>query len=243
MRSSYSSTTTNSPTASFITSSWLKWLAIASMLIDHLGAVLLEPWLMTGGGLAAHSDIDWILVDSILRLIGRLAFPLYSFLIVEGYHHTRDVRRYATRLALFALISEIPFNLAISQNWSDLSHQNVFFTLLAGLLAIWAMDQLKTWPLRLLLVGGLILGAEWLMTDYGAYGVLLIVILHWTRSDRRQQALVGALYNLRQLTASLAVLPIYFYNGQKGRSSGKWIYLIYPVHLMVYALIYRIWLR
>lgn len=233
--------TTIKPTTSFITSSWLKWLAIASMLIDHLGAVILEPWLMTGGGLA-YPDFDWVLVNSIFRLIGRLAFPLYSFLIVEGYHHTQDVRRYAIRLGLFALISEIPFNLAVSQHWSDLSHQNVFFTLLAGLLAIWAMDQIKSLPVRLLLVGGLILGTEWLMTDYGAYGVLMMVILHISRPDRKIQALLGGLYNLGQLTASFAFLPIYFYNGKKGRSSGKWIYLIYPVHLLVYGLIYRLWL-
>lgn len=235
------STYSLNPTASFITSSWLKWLAITSMLIDHLGAVLLEPWLMSGGGLA-NPTIDWLMVDTILRLIGRLAFPLYSFLIVEGYHHTRDIRRYAMRLGLFALVSEIPFNLAISQNWFDPSHQNVFFTLLAGLLAIWAVDQVKSLPLRLMLVGGLIWGAELLLTDYGAYGVLLIVILHTTRSDRKVQALLGAVYNLGQLTASLAFVPIYFYNGQKGRSSGKWIYLIYPVHLLIYALIYQMWL-
>lgn len=227
--------------SSFITSSWLKWLAIISMLIDHLGAVILEPWLASGGALA-YPAIDWVTVDMVLRLIGRFAFPIYSFLIVEGYHHTRDVRRYALRLAGFAIISEIPFNLAISQSWFNLSYQNVFFTLLGGLLAIWVLDLVDNRLVGVAAAGSLVLAGHLLQTDYGAYGVLMMLLLHWTRSDRRVQAISGAIFNLSQLTASLAFIPIYFYNGEKGKGNSKWIYWIYPVHLLLFALIYRLWL-
>lgn len=227
--------------SSFVTSSWLKWLAIISMLIDHLGAVMLEPWLASGGA-HAYPVIDWLTLDMGLRLIGRLAFPIYSFLIVEGYHHTRDVRRYALRLAGFAFISEIPFDLATRQTWFNLSYQNVFFTLLAGLLAVWALERAGNLLLGIAVAGGLVLAAHLLQTDYGAYGVLMMVLLHWTRSDRRLQAITGAIFNLAQLTASLAFIPIYYYNGQKGKANSKWIYWIYPVHLLLYALIYRFWL-
>lgn len=233
--------TTQFKQSSVITSSWLKWLAIISMLIDHMGAVILEPWLISGGALT-YPTVDWQSIDMVLRLIGRLAFPIYSFLIVEGYHHTRDVRRYAMRLGLFALVSEIPFNLAISQNWFDLSHQNVFFTLMAGLLAIWALDRFENVLLGITAAGSLVLAAHLLQTDYGAYGVSMMLLLHWTRSDRRVQAVTGAIFNLSQLTASLAFIPIYFYNGEKGKGNSKWIYLIYPVHLVIYALIYQLWL-
>ena len=101
----------------------LKIIAISSMLIDHTGAML-------------YPDIIWF------RIIGRLAYPLFAFLICEGFRHTRNVKRYALRLALFAAISEIPFNLLHSYRLFDIEAQNVFFTLLIGLLTLYGMDRL-----------------------------------------------------------------------------------------------------
>ena len=103
----------------------LKLLAVVTMLIDHMGFTLFP-----------HAV--W------MRAVGRLAFPIFCFLIAEGCAHTHDKKRYAGRLLLFAVLSELPFNLMCSGQWLSWNHQNVLWTLLIGALVCWAMD----WPER-----------------------------------------------------------------------------------------------
>ena len=110
---------------------WLKVIAVVSMLIDHTSAVILEQI----PGLEAPAFF--------MRIIGRAAFPIYCFLLVEGFYHTRSRAKYAGRLFLFALISEVPFDLAFSRRMWDFSSNNVFFTLLFGLLVIWGVEGIK----------------------------------------------------------------------------------------------------
>ena len=96
----------------------LKLIAIVTMLIDHIGLVLF-PEVM------------------ILRCIGRLSFPIFAFLIVEGFEHTSDFKKYMVRILLFGLMSEIPYNLMISGKFIDFTHQNVFFTFAIGLMMLY----------------------------------------------------------------------------------------------------------
>ena len=131
-----------------ITGSGLKIFAYVSMLIDHIGAVLIERYLdITGYNdairlpeesrpeIANMVFLDIMnIVDIVLRIIGRLAFPLFIFLLVQGFMHTKSKLKYAVRLLVFALIAEIPFDLAHSGNFISLGYQNVFFTLLLGFL-------------------------------------------------------------------------------------------------------------
>ena len=105
-----------------LNSFWLKMIAITTMLIDHVGAVLLPQY-------------------PILRIIGRIAFPIFCFLLVEGFMHTHDVIRYMTRIGLFALISEIPFDLLFYGRILDGTHQNVFFTLFIGLVMLYYLTK------------------------------------------------------------------------------------------------------
>jgi len=138
-----------------ISGSTIKIIAVAAMLIDHVGAVVLVRMLMANGfGEAIGSGeivavTDWMmnnaalyLIYTVMRMIGRLGFPIFCFLLVEGFQKTRDVRKYALRMGLFALISEIPFNLAITGNFFDLGFQNVYFTLFLGLFALCAYEFL-----------------------------------------------------------------------------------------------------
>jgi hypothetical protein len=138
----------------------LKMIAVISMFIDHLGATVVLGFLYGSrritvamresdrllDQLLVWGNQNWNLIGSIyeyMRLIGRIAFPIYCFLIVEGFLHTKNVKKYALRLGLFALISEIPFDLALNGRWLDPTSNNVYFTLFIGLLVIWGISWIR----------------------------------------------------------------------------------------------------
>lgn len=121
-----------------VSGSTIKIIALISMLLDHIGATIVGPMmekLVFKGGFQAMTPEEISLysrlltLNEVLRSVGRIAFLLFCFLLVEGFTHTRDKGKYLLRLALFAIISEIPFDLAVSGNVLEYSHQNVFFTL------------------------------------------------------------------------------------------------------------------
>lgn len=130
-----------------LSGSTIKIIAVTAMLIDHAAAAVLVRYLVSGiqTAQAAGTALAWQQEHAalytayyLMRDIGRLGFPIFCFLLAEGFQRTRDVRKYALRLGMFALISEIPFNLAICGQASNLGYQNVYFTLLLGLLALCA---------------------------------------------------------------------------------------------------------
>lgn len=214
----------------------LKIFAMIIMLTDHIGALLIP------------ADTEAYII---CRSIGRLAFPIFCFLLVEGFYHTRDVKKYMKRLAVFALISEIPFDLAFSGRTSKLSfllQQNVFFTLLIGLVVLYGMKFVeKKYEKRSLLIGllqGLCVltgcaAAIFLNTDYSFMGVLLIVAFYIFRGNK--VLLTLALFFVTNYTgfpleglASLSVLFILNYNGKKGPQGNKYFYYIfYPAHILI----------
>lgn len=216
----------------------LKGIALASMTVDHFaasGLYLLLAVYFGGTG-------DWYLH---LRLVGRLAFPIYCFLLTEGFHYTRSRKRYALRLALFAVLSEAPFDLMCSGAAYDRTQQNVFFTLLLGLCALMIAEPLarrgQKWR-ALAAVLGLALVAEVLRTDYGFFGVALIAALWFLRERETERALAGGALLLGLGTMEVAAWPsfllLHFYNGRRG-AGGKalqWaFYLYYPAHLLLFA--------
>lgn len=225
-----------------ISGSTLKIIAIIIMLIDHFGASVLERGVLQTQAVLSNQTLyaDIRQLDHVIRLIGRPAFPIFCFLLVEGFLHTRDPRKYALRLLLFALISEIPFDLAIFGKLVTFSHQNVFFTLLIGLLVMIAADHFpkKYWIQLLLFALGLAAG-ELLHTDYGWKGVFLIEILYLLRYDRKYQCIAGAVAISWEPTGALAFLPVLAYNGERGISLKYFFYLFYPVHLLIFGLIAR----
>ena len=214
----------------------LKRIACLSMLVDHLGASLLE------NGLFRCSAIDPRLVglDQLLRLVGRLAFPIYCFLLVEGFLHTHDFKKYALRMLGFALLSEFPFDWAFfSGVWWG--HQNVYFTLLLGLLAMKALDTFRTGEgtpdIRGILCAAVCTGAAALLRcDYDVMGMALILALYMTRKDKRAQCIAGAVFSLFEPVAPLAFGLVWFYSGERGGSSKleQWaFYWFYPAHIFV----------
>ena len=117
----------------------LKWIAIVTMLCDHIAASVLIAYKLVHHGLT-HTQLVWY---ELLRDVGRIAFPIFIFLLIEGLKHTRNATRYFFRLCIFALISEIPFDLALRRLWYYPAKQNVFWTLAIGFFIIWGMDSMK----------------------------------------------------------------------------------------------------
>ncbi len=222
-----------------ISGSSLKVIAVAAMLIDHIAAVVLARYLISGRGMLSA---EWYELYRVMRNIGRIAFPIYCFLLVEGFTHTRDQRKYALRLFLFALLSEIPFDLAFQSKVIETGYQNVFFTLFLGLLTIMAMAEAEKridgkLPRGLvdavLIVAGM-LAAYALQTDYSYYGVMCIAALYLFRGNRLLQILAGCLaFFWWELPAVAAFVPIYFYNGKRGSNIKYFFYVFYPAHLMI----------
>lgn len=219
-----------------VSGSTLKIIAVITMFIDHVGAILLPDYM-------------------VLRLIGRIAFPIFCFLLTEGFLHTRNVKNYALRLGLFALLSEIPFDLAFHNQIFDFGYQNVFFTLFIGLLAIiglhTANKRLAEKKLLLILTNFVIILAGMLLayllkTDYSYMGVLIIILiyeneLHFNKAAAIFSACVGlTCMTTLELTSFISVPLIYFYNGKRGLSLKYFFYAFYPVHLLLLYLIYRI---
>lgn len=226
-----------------LTGTGLKQIACVSMLLDHIGASCLEAGALSLSGLPALLFSQLYTLDRVLRLIGRLAFPIYCFLLVEGFLHTRDVRRYGVRLLGFALLSELPFDWAFFRTPFYPAYQNVYWTLLLGLTAMALLRRLDGGSLsgallQIAAAGACAAAAELLHTDYGASGVLLIVVLYALRASRLKQCIAGACLTAYELTGPLAFVPIWFYNGQRGRC-GRWqtmfYYFFYPAHLFALA--------
>ncbi len=123
-----------------ITGSTLKIVAITVMLIDHIAASVLDYYLAT---FSEKSNAYYLLtlLDGFMRLVGRLGFPIFIFLLVEGFKYTHSRLKYARNLLIFAFISEIPFNLTFCGGKILCpEYQNVFFTLFLGLVCIWLID-------------------------------------------------------------------------------------------------------
>lgn len=216
----------------------LKFLACAIMLLDHIGATLI-PW-------------------GTLRIIGRLAFPIFCFLLAEGAHYTRSPRNYLLRLGIGAILSELPFDLALFGSWSW-QHQSVMITLLLGAMALLAMKRMTRPLLKVLVLLLFACLADFMNTDYGGAGVLIIALFGLTR-ERKYGWVIQLLgmylicrwiipggvvwfidrYVFIEIFAILALIPIWLYSGKKSTSSRavQWaFYLFYPVHLWILYLI------
>lgn len=224
----------------------LKILALFSMAIDHFAAsIIYYGLLLPDTPLFPDPPIwTWYQIYEAMRCFGRIAFPIFCFLLVEGFLHTSNRKKYALRLFLFALISELPFDLALFGQPFVPGHQNVFFTLLLGFLAIWAIDAAQKNLLFNAWLGwaaavGCGVFAWILKTDYDFIGVLLICLFFILRYQPGLRTIVCCLTLLcagaAEAPACLAFLPIHFYNGKRGISLKYFFYLFYPLHLLFYA--------
>lgn len=221
-----------------LSGSTLKIIAIIIMFIDHFGAAFLYH-----GYLLPNAPINpgtypykVYIFYQVLRFIGRSAFPIFCFLLIQGYMHTSNKKKYAIRLFLFAIISELPFDLAVHDSIWDWQSQNVFCTLFIGFCVIWLMDIAQKNVILQTLIAILGMGLAYVLkTDYSYWGILLISALYFFRYQPGLQTLAGCACLFWEAPACLGFIPINMYNGKRGTSLKYFFYLFYPVHLLLLA--------
>lgn len=203
----------------YISGSWLKAIAMLSMLIDHI---------------AYYYGCDNPYLYELMRTVGRIAFPTFAFLLAEGFVHTRNRQKYLISLFAFALLSEIP--------WMLLNHDgshNVIFTLLAGILGLHVIENSKSHWITAICVTLIGLATIFSDTDYSWRGFGLVLIFYMFRGRPELQTLFGIplMYEYGIMGVLVAFSVIWLYNGERGFIQGKaWkyaFYAFYPVHLMM----------
>lgn len=230
-----------------LTRTQIKWIAMITMLIDHFTEVVIGQAMLSKGilfpifvqqNLALIEQFYWL-----FRAIGRVAFPVFAFFIVEGFFHTSNRLKYACRLFVFTLLSEIPFDMAFNGGRLEWGYQNVYVTLLLGLGAIWLMDTcIQKWGKGLLGCGFSILAvallaylANWINCDYGYMGVLTIAVMYLFRFispvlSMGAGVLLLTILNHFEIFAVVDLWVIQCYDGTKGKEHRYLFYFFYPVH-------------
>ena len=210
----------------------LKIIGLITMFLDHYQ-------LIVGG-------------SEILRVIGRIAFPIFAFTLSEGYVHTRNLKKYLIRIFSFAVSIQMCFYLF---GYGDII--NIFFTLFFGLVAIYILNLKKNWVkepfmkiIKAILIAVILYFAQKSQLDYGAYGILLIIIFNVFRNDKLKilmNFLILNVFNMVfpnvfqivdvQIFSLLSLIFIFMYNGKKGRSMKYFFYLFYPIHFFILGVI------
>lgn len=215
----------------------LKYLAFVSMLIDHANNALLTP-MLNGEGFLLH-------LSNLFSVLGRIAFPLFVFFIVEGFFKTRSRKRYLTTLLIFGVISEVPFDMFTSKTFFDPYWNNMLFTLALCLIAIWSIDSLKeklpnqvAWyvvSIILVILFGLL--AMGLSLDYDYHAILVTYLFYIFYHKPLLGATLGYLSIIKELYSFLGFALTLTYNGKRGKQY-KWLnYAFYPVHILILGIL------
>ena len=221
----------------------LRMIALTAMFCDHLGRTQLP-------------ELTW------LTYIGRLAFPIFAFQVVEGFRHTRNIRNYAIRLLLLALLSEIPFDLMLYGEVFYRGHQNTVWTLSLALLTVHLLTGIQRFepdPILRTIAAFLVafaacFTAAFLRFDHGGAGILQALVFYFIQDPRGRLAVTVFLNGLPssgpylpiphpylpvRVLGTFSLLPIRFYRGEPGHQSKGWTwfcYSFYPLHMLILAL-------
>lgn len=256
-------------------SNFLKLFAAMTMLVDHAALTLVFAKLakhqdyldLLFSGEAAAEEIAAIPQDylnlysiyTVMRLVGRIAFPLFAFLLFEGFLHTSNYKRYLLRIGILAIVSEIPYNLMVSTVNTGTPKvfypqlQNTVFTLFLALVMLYLMKRAENDLItpagatrRMLLqfaaAFAFCIVAYVARTDYSYMGILLIAVFYFCKNNKKMQILLGATLLLclgGELTSLLAFIPIWMYNGIliPSKKFQYFFYIFYPAHLLVLFLL------
>lgn len=218
----------------FIDGTTLKIIAMITMIFDHLGD-------------SFFPELTW------MRMIGRIAMPVFAFCIAEGFGHTHDKVKYLTRMAIFAVISEVPFDLFCEGKLIHLPHQNIMFTFAIAIASLILFEKLTAKGKMFGLVSGwLIILAACILaavlgTDYNFVGVLLVTVFYLLRKKDlliRDGAGLLTYLALRNvgiyIWGVLSFILIAFYNGERGKGVKYLFYVFYPAHMLLIFIVSRL---
>lgn len=224
----------------FLSGAWLKAIAIISMLIDHVNKALIYPYLTSANGFLAT-------ISNIFDIVGRIAFPLFCFFLVEGFFKTRNRKKYLLNLLLFGVISEVPFDMFTTASFFNTNWQNVMFTLALVLVTIWIIDILKAkmqskpkvlwYIVSLLIVGVMCIFAMMLSLDYEHHAILIGYFFYLFHDMPIFSIPFGYASMFKEPWALLGFGLTLTYNGERGRQNKMLNYLFYPVHLLILGIL------
>lgn len=233
----------------------LKMIACFFMFFDHMsqGVALNNSGFMpTGVTTSWGIPVLWgiptaSLLATLTTMAGRIAFPIFCFFLVQGVLLTGDYKKQIQRLLLFAVLSEVPFDLGLFGQAVYWGHQNVLFELALGAATIVGLKKIadgsikrkKIWSIVLFIITALF--AEFLAFDYGASGIIAMVLFYLVFNNRRRTMLMGLVGFLFEApfygTVYLSLPLIYQYNGKRGRGGRWFFYIFYPAHLLALYLL------
>lgn len=211
----------------------LKIIAIISMVIDHANKSIIYPCLQ-------WENPTLIAISDIFDIIGRIAFPLFCFFIVEGFFKTHSRWKYMRNLLIVGVISEVPFDMCTTASFYDMNWNNVMFTLALVLAVIWLIDTLKEkvskglWVAlsAIILLAGCA-AAMFLALDYEHYAILIGYFFYIFYQKRIWAVPFGYASMYTQPWSLLGFGLTLTYNGERGKQV-KWLmYLVYPIHLLI----------
>lgn len=233
--------------------STLKMIAMVTMFIDHMAAVVILYMTTVYRSSEMFAGVNTMYL--VMRQIGRTAFPIFCFLLVEGFVHTKDRLRYLTRLCVFATVSEVPFDLAVTGKVISWTYQNVFFTLALGMGMMHVMElgaaYIRSYVnkkadvntagksyvfeqiFRIVILFVFMILAKQIRCDYAENGVLLIAILFLLKEKRLMACIIGYLAFMWEPFCFPAFLLIPLYNGKRGWNVKYIFYVFYPLHLFL----------
>ena len=222
----------------------LKYIAFLSMLVDHINKALIYPFLSGEGILQRISDA--------FDILGRIAFPLFAFFLVEGFFKTGNRKKYLASLLIFGIISEIPFDMALSGVFFELNSNNIMFTLALMLITIWTIDILKekmqnmskyTWyPVSFVIVGIMCIISMVTGLDYEYHAIMIGYLFYIFYNKRVFAIFLGYLAIFKEVWSLLGFSLILTYNGKRGKQNKLFNYCFYPVHLLILGIL-RIYLK
>lgn len=216
----------------------LKYIAFLSMLIDHTNKALIYPIL--NEGILQH-------ISNLFDIIGRIAFPLFAFFVVEGFFKTKNRKKYLTNLLIFAVISEVPFDMFLTSTFFNMRANNVLFTLALSLITIWIIDILKDKlenkpPILWYLVSVVVIIISCFISmqfglDYEHHSIIIVYLFYIFYNKPVVGCALAYLSIITEVWSILGFGLVLTYNGERGKQNKIINYWFYPVHLLILGIL------